>query len=169
LIFSNFFPVSSTQANTDLLLSTWTNCIITCNWSDGVDRTPPILFTYNKKFDCSKKLYRETDEEFKSRKAKFVKYYIDGTQVGILFQRGDEKKKYAAEQPAFVDYFMQLYSDAIDWKLVYAFTDAGNANKKIITNQYGFKHVFVYPPKVHHLLSPNDNNQHGIREKKMEV
>ena len=36
--------------------SKFTNCIVTCGvWYDGVNRTPPVLFTFNSKFSCDTK------------------------------------------------------------------------------------------------------------------
>lgn len=30
--------------------STYTNCILTCVWADGVNRTPAVLFTLDQRF-----------------------------------------------------------------------------------------------------------------------
>jgi len=43
-------PKGSAQPRSDGNVSNFTNCIVTCIWADGVNRTPPVLFTYNKKF-----------------------------------------------------------------------------------------------------------------------
>ena len=36
-------------------ISKYTNCIITCGWADGVNRTPPILYTFNQEFRLDRK------------------------------------------------------------------------------------------------------------------
>ena len=81
-------------------------------------------------------------------------------------QEEGKRSTYVPESALFIEKFFNLYKNVVNWENVWVLCDAGNANKELIEDKYGVKHVDVYPPKVHHLLSPNDNNLHGICKKK---
>ncbi len=43
-------PEGGAQPKSSTAITRFTNCIVTVVWSDGVNRTPPALFTFNRKF-----------------------------------------------------------------------------------------------------------------------
>ena len=47
---TTFSPSGEAQPKSSTSISRFTNCIITCLWADGVNRTPSVLFTYNQQF-----------------------------------------------------------------------------------------------------------------------
>lgn len=152
------------------LISPYTNCILTCVWADGVDRTPPILFTYNKNF--IKKVRRgEYDIDVLSEEAQDLcdLWGLDEDQVCYIQDFESPDKKFVAEHQTLIEHFMWKVYSHITWFQVYKFMDAGQAFKKAGLGEYICQWQgghFVYPSPVHHLLSPNDNNQHGIGKKK---
>jgi hypothetical protein len=50
---SSWSPVGGAQPKSGMAVSTYTNCIITCVWADGKNRTPAMLFTYDQRFSRS--------------------------------------------------------------------------------------------------------------------
>ena len=47
---SSFCLKGGSQPHSDVLITSFTYCIVTCVWADGVNRTPAVLYTYNQKF-----------------------------------------------------------------------------------------------------------------------
>ncbi|MBK7002185.1 MAG: hypothetical protein IPH35_20195 [Rhodoferax sp.] len=47
LLQRTFSPSGTSQPKVDRAMSRYTNCIVTCVWADGINRTPSVLFTYN--------------------------------------------------------------------------------------------------------------------------
>lgn len=45
-----YAPAGGAQPKSGAAIAQFTNCIVTVVWSDGVNRTPPVLFTFNGKF-----------------------------------------------------------------------------------------------------------------------
>lgn len=101
---SPFFPPFShrTQPRINKIMPTYTNCIVTLVWADGVPRTPPIIFTHDPKMKiwarktprrqaAENDLYRALDE-FKITLDQLV--YLDG------------KKKYVAESSAILEKYL---------------------------------------------------------------
>lgn len=53
---TSFSPIGAAQPRSKHMLPIYTNCIVTCVWGDGVNRTPSVLFTYNPNFRTDRTL-----------------------------------------------------------------------------------------------------------------
>jgi hypothetical protein len=153
-------------------LSSYTDCIVTLSWADGELRTLSILFTKDKNFVLSGK-------KTPSKKAKdaallklLKKYNIDANRIQLV---GGGGGYYAKENPHIVSAFIKHYEEEIDWGKVALFRDAGTCFSKQrtpILPDLGVVREITYPPKVHELISPNDNKWHGVAKgiwRKMEL
>lgn len=143
-------------------VSRFTNCIITCPWADGKNRTPPVLFTYNPAFRLDRPSTARRDEQVEYLRARLAHYGIDKSRVIYNGKDKEEKETYAKECPDLLRRFFKLYkipSDAV------ALSDNGNSffeNSESVLEALGFKNHLCYPANVHQWLSVNDNPLHGL-------
>ena len=158
---TTYSRVGGAQPSSEKAVSNFTNCILTCVWMDGKNRTPPVLYTYNSKFRRDRKdtpriraEVEKLDECLKSlRLAKHRAVYI-GTD-------SKEKRTYVPESSDLVRRFFKQYK--IEPGCV-IFSDNGksffDAGESVLT-ELGFQTHVAYPAAVHQFLSPNDNRLHG--------
>lgn len=142
-------------------VSNFTNCIITCVWADGVNRTPPLLFTYNSAF----RLDRNPTKRRTAQQAHLIglmdKYGISKERIIYVGSERHESRKYVRESPDLIRRFFGVYG-VLEGVTIYS--DEGNAffdNGESVLKEHGFKKHVCYPAKVHQYLSPNDNRLHG--------
>lgn len=146
-------------------ISPYTNCIVTVVWADGINRTPPMLFTYNPEF--------RRDRNTTARRAALVQHFddclkemdIDIKRIVYVGKEKEESRTYVTESPALLRIFFKHYKipkqAVILSDLGRSFVDQG----KSVLLDFGFqKHVY-YPAAVHQYLSPNDNRLHGTAKK----
>lgn len=148
-----------------------TNCIVTMIWADGVNRTPPMMFSCNPAFQTEKEWLtpRKGRKRNMTAKRKAMlshklavqkEFGIQDCQIHYL-DLGD--MTYCKESAEIVRIFFNTYKDNIPSKSA-VFHDAGNAFSKVkdeITAANIVDRFVEYPPCVHEILSPNDNNLHG--------
>ena len=130
-------------------------------WYDGENRTPSIGFTYNNNAEKPEKLTPARMKKWNATKQLMRRYHIKSDRLIVL----EGSSLYSGENPDLVRMFMEYYEDTIDWPKITIFRDKSNAfleDKEDIFNEFDVDNVLVYPPKVHELLSPNDNKLHGI-------
>ena len=141
---------------------TYTNCVVTLIWSDGVPRTPPVMFTNDPKFrDRDLTTYRrkqirsEADSLFKN-------YNVDSYQVFWL----GGSSHYVPESMEILGFYgamVQVPKESV------IFHDAGNAfmsqGQSVIPLIWGTR-AAIYPTIIHQFLSPNDNRYHGVAKQK---
>ena len=88
-------------------ISKYTNCIITCVWNDGINRTPPILYTHNQNF----RLDRNKTERRDAQEAHFQecaeRHKIDQSRVVYIGKLKNETEQYAKECPALLRLFFE--------------------------------------------------------------
>lgn len=145
------------------VISSYTNCIVTCALADGKNRTPPVLFTLNPEFrtdhsrtDRRAKLeqkFRELLAEFNIKRRRVV-------YAGNLGRHGE----YCKESIELVDHFFKLYPRMKGCTIL---TDKGGCFSKSL-EEFGAKRHLMYEPAVHHFLLPNDNKFHGVAKGDME-
>lgn len=162
---TSFAPTGDAQPKSAGGISQFTNAIITCVWSDGVNRTPSVLFTFNGKFRHDRVAQRYARQEWRADK-----FVLDGTmkRLGIAPSRviyiGDEKREtriYVPESPVLIRRFFDLYQVPEGCVI---FSDNGKSmyeNKTSVLLNLGFARHSTYPAAVHQYLSPNDNRLHG--------
>lgn len=152
-------------------IPSYTNCIVTMVWADGVNRTPPMVFTYNPDFQNenqwirppSGKKRRLTDnrrDTLAQRTAAMKCFSIQEIQVKYLYS---STSKYCKESASIVRQFFEAYRESIPKNSV-VFHDSGTAFNKVtedLTGEFSVQSFVEYPSCVHELISPNDNNLHG--------
>ena len=123
----------------------YTNCIITLIWSDGVNRTPPIMFTNDPKFRDDRITTSRRETIRSDCDALFEKYSISPEQVVWL----GGSSHYVPESRALVERFRamsQIPSESV------IFHDKGNAfmdhGESIVPSLFGTKSA-TYPPLIH--------------------
>jgi len=160
-----YAPAGGPQPKSGSKLSTFTNCIVTMVWSDGVNRTPAVLFTYNGAFRTDRptrgkgKRKQKWADEKKYVKDMMAKYGISDMRVVYIGSDKNESKTCVSEKADLVRRFFEIH----DPPTVPILTDDGRAFKEKdvdVLKSLGYQRV-VYPPAVHQYLSPNDNNLHG--------
>ena len=154
------------QPKSDQKITTYTNCIVTVLWADGMKRTPPLLFTYDNRFRRDLKSTKKRDEKLKWLDECLEKYNINPDRVIYAGKLKGDTRTYVSESPDLVERFFKHYGLA---KGVVIFHDKGKSflkDKQSIFPDIGFKDHFTYPPAVHQYLSPNDNRYHGIAKTK---
>lgn len=162
---SSFASQGGSQPMSSAAISQYTNCIVTVVWADGINRTPPMLFTYNPAF--------RQDRSSTARRAALVQHFDDclnekGIDVKRIVYVGEEKgesRSYVSESPALPRYFFGHYKvpkrAVILSDLGGSFVDQG----KSVLLDLGFQKHACYPAAVHQYLSPNDNRLHGTAKK----
>jgi len=141
--------------------SRFTNCIVTCVWRDGKNRTPPVLFTYNQNFRLDRPSTAKRDEEVEYLRERLKHYGIDKVRVIYIGNDKGEKETYAKESPDLLRRFFGLYKIPADATVL---SDNGNSffeNSESVLMALGFKNHLCYPANVHQWLSINDNPLHG--------
>jgi len=158
---SSYSPIGGAQPKTSAIISSYTNCIITVVWSDGVNRTPPVLFTYNGKFRRGRvgRVAWKAEEEHLN--AMMRHYEVEPYQIVYVGKPQKETRTFVSESADLLRQFFSLY-DIPEGAVIFSdngksFFTNGNSN----LTQYGFAKHVPYPAAVHHLLSPNDNRLHG--------
>ena len=165
----SFSRRGSDQPKICKMLSKYTNCIVTLVWSDGVNRTPSMVFTYNPEFCNAGECFHVSTKAFTLTIFRFLgnnAHTIDGQRICYLDQKQHKKSTYCKESPEIVNMFLEHYENVLPEDLI-IFSDSGTCfmNKGAdIINDAGLIHV-KYPPCVHQYISPNDNKLHGVAKR----
>ena len=149
------------QPKSDLSISGFTNCIITVVWADGVNRTPPVLFTLNQLLRFDRHSTPKRDREVDRLEYLLDKYKIHRSRLIYIGKTKDEKGVYVSESTDLIRRFWQIYRIP-NGTVIYS--DKGKAffpGGASVLEELGFQQHESYPPAVHHYLSPNDNRLHG--------
>lgn len=157
----SYSPTGSSQPKSRGAANQFTNCIVTVVWSDGVNRTPPALFTYNGKFRLDRVGRKAWVQERETFQGALVRYGIDPKRIIYIGSEKDETRTYASESAEFLRRFFELYR--VRSKGV-VFSDNGTAffpGGVSALEALGFEKHVSYPAPAHQYLSPNDNRLHG--------
>ena len=154
----------------------FTNCIVTCYWADGVNRTPPVLFTYNQDFrteqawrDMATPTKRVNITALRRKKIDLLTRFMDGFGISakqvVVLPRSAGKKKavYCKESEVIINRFFQIYKKQISRKTV-MFHDSAKFFDTVcgsLINEGLLGQNVEYPSAIHQHLSPNDNILHG--------
>jgi transposase len=161
----SFAPSGGPQPMVSESISPYTNCIVTCGWSDGINRTPPKLFTYNPAFRTDRKKTKRRSDQIEHLNECLDKYGISEDRVVYIGKDKGETTKYTRECPELIRIFFDGYTIPPDSR-VYSdngnsFFDEGNS----VLEEVGFLKHRCYPAKVHQYLSMNDNALHGTSKR----
>ncbi len=89
--------------------SNFTNCIVTCLWADGENRTPSMLFTYNSAFRRDRSPTLKRTEQVQHLLDYLDKYGISEDRIVYIGNEKNETRKYARECPDLVRRFFSHY------------------------------------------------------------
>jgi hypothetical protein len=105
----SYAPAGGAQPKSGVAITQFTNCIVTVVWSDGVNRTPPVLFTFNGKF----RLDRVGRKVWVLEKDKLVnalaRFSINEKRVIYIGDKKNETRIYASESADLLRRFFELY------------------------------------------------------------
>lgn len=157
----SFQPRGTPQLAHPTTIPSYTNQIFEGLWADGLNRTPALLFTHNPKFDLSRRGRSKHSSEQQHFLQVLAAHGID--QSRIIYERSD--KHYYAESADMVRVFLGRYSAEFgDFSTITSFSDDGRAYKvgegRTVFDEAGVRKHCVFPPIVHHYLSPNDADLH---------
>ncbi len=158
---SSFASQGGSQPVSAESVSTFTNCVITCLWADGVNRTPSMLFTYNAAFRHDRNPTTRRAAQVKHLDEALRKYHIAPNRVVYVGESKGETRTYVPESPALLRQFFKNYKAP---QGAVALSDNGNSlfeEGKSVLLGLGFERHECYPAAVHQYLSPNDNHLHG--------
>jgi transposase len=142
-------------------ISKFTNCIVTVIWADGINRTPPILFTYNQNFRWDRNPTVRRAAQVEHLRERLAHYGINKVRVIYIGKDKGEKETYVKESPALLRRFFGVYGVPPGGV---ALSDNGNSfseNGESVLKAIGFENHENYPADIHQYLSANDNRCHG--------
>src|SRR3989338_6803378 len=87
----------------------FTNCIVTCVWADGDNRTPSVLFTYNQLFRLARHPTARRTAAMNRLQEVLTEFAVDGRRVVYAGESKGEKRTYCAESPRIIRRFFSLY------------------------------------------------------------
>ena len=153
------FSLSGTsQPKVDRAISRHTNCIVTCIWADGTNRTPSVLFTYNSAFRTDRNPTARRAEIYKHLEREASRLQIDFNRIVYVGDKTGETRTFVQESDDLLKSFFTYYQVP---EGAVVLSDSGNAFGSGVLEALGFSRHAQYPPAVHQYLSPNDNNLHG--------
>ena len=142
------------------------NCMVTVVWSDGVNRTPPVLFTFNGKFRLDRVGRKAWVPERDKLVNALARFGIHAKRVIYVGAEQNETRLYVSESAELLRRFFALYP--IPPKVV-VFSDNGKSffpGGVSALESLGFARHMPYPAPVHQHLSPNDNRLQGTAKAK---
>lgn len=105
----SYAPAGGSQPKSSGRNSKFTNCIITVVWSDGVNRTPPVLFTFNGKFRLDRVGRKAWVQEREKLQGALLRYGIDAKRVIYIGSQKNEARVYATESAELLRRFFEIY------------------------------------------------------------
>ena len=158
---ASYAPSGGAAPKSSAAIAQFTNCIVTVVWSDGVNRTPPVLFTFNGKFRLDRIGRKAWEQEREHLVDALTRFGIDTKRVIYIGTEKKETRIYAGESAELLRRFFALYQIP---RNVVVFTDNGKSffpGGVSALESLGFAKHVSYPAPVHQYLSPNDNRLHG--------
>ncbi len=158
---SSFAPSGGAQPKVNVHLTSYTNCIVTCVWADGRNRTPPVLFTYNQDFRLDRPSTARRIAQVAHLRSCLQWYDIAPHRIVYVGSDKGEHRTYCSESAELIRRFFGLWEVR---EQGIALSDNGNAfypQGNSVLLALGFDSHYPYPAPVHQYLSPNDNNLHG--------
>lgn len=150
----------------------FTNCIVVCAFADGSKRAPPMMFTYDARFNFNRRQTKARTQESKKILDLFKKLRPFGVSPDdVVYLEPPRTKKgkpytYVAESKDILRRFVEKRNIP---KNVSIFHDEGNAfggENSTNLKDLGFENPIVFEPAVHQYLSVCDNNWFGAAKMK---
>jgi transposase len=160
-----YAPSGGAQPMSDRSRTSYTNCIITCVWADGKNRTPAVLYTLDPKFRRDRKVTASNKDDVAWLDECLRDYGVNPERVVYVGKGKGEKGNYVSESADLLRRFFEYYRVP---KGGIVLSDNGTSfleNGEDIFTKLGFVRHLHYPAAVHQYLSPNDNRLHGAAKK----
>ena len=154
------------KPKSDSSISRFTNCIVTCIWADGLNRTPSELYTYNQEFRFDRCSTARRKAQLDQLEACLRTSNINPNRIVYVGELKKERRSYVSESADILRQFFGLYQVPSNCIVL---SDNGNSfmeNGESVLEKIGFKTHLQYPAAVHQFLSPNDNKLHGAAKQK---
>ena len=91
------------------LLALYMNCIVTCVWADGINRTPAVLFSYNPRLRRDRNVTDQRALDELDLTDALAEFHVDGRRVVFAGAVKGETRKYCAESNEIILRFLDLY------------------------------------------------------------
>jgi transposase len=156
-----YAPAGGAQPKSSTAITQFTNCIVTVVWSDGVNRTPPAIFTFNGQFRPDRVGRKAWVKERDKLVNALARFGINAKRVIYIGAEKNESRIYASESAELLRRFFALYQIPPN---VIVFSNNGKSffpGGVSALESLGFAKHVSYPAPVHQYLSPNDNRLHG--------
>ena len=156
-----YAPAGGAQPKSSAAITRFTNCIVTVVWSDGINRTPPVLFTFNGKFRLDRVGRKAWVQEGDKLVNALARFDINAKRIIYIGTEKNETRIYASERTELLQRYFALYQIPPN---VVIFSDNGKSlfpGGVSALETLGFAKHVSYPAPVHQHLSPNDNRLHG--------
>ena len=157
----SYSPVGAPQPQNKKKITRYTNCIITCVFADGKNRTPALLFTYNPKFKRWDNWTKLRGEE--ESKLDFA-LDLNGISKDRVFYYDiplTNSKTYFPECLVVLEVFWRKYPILKDCVI---FTDEAkwlSSKGEDPIMRLGCRKHYYYKAHLHHFTSTNDNGLHA--------
>jgi len=166
----SFSPIGSKQPRDGKGYTNFTNCIVTCIWADGVDRTPSVLFSYNQVFRKGLNSTKRRDAIQAELDDAIKRYDLKPEQLVYVGKEKNEHGHYVSESSGILKHFLAMY-DIPEGAVILSdngrsLVSAKGSTEVPVLEAAGFKKHICYPAAVHQFLSPNDNELHGAAKQK---
>ena len=161
-----YAPAGGAQPKSSTAITQFTTCMVTVVWSDGVNRTPPVLFTFNGKFRLDRVGRKGWVPERDNLVNALARFGIDAKRILYIGAEQNETRRYVSESAELLRRCFAL--DPIPPKGV-VFSDNGQSffpGRVSALESLGFAKHVPYPAPVHQHLSPNDHRLHGTAKAK---
>ncbi len=162
----SYAPAGGAQPKSSAAITRFTNCIVTVVWSDGINRTPPVLFTFNGKFRLDRVGRKAWVQEGDKLVNALARFDINAKRIIYIGTEKNETRIYASERTELLQRYFALYQIPPN---VVIFSDNGKSlfpGGVSALETLGFAKHVSYPAPVHQHLSPNDNRLHGTAKAK---
>lgn len=156
-----YAPAGGAQPKSSTAITRFTNCLVTVVWSDGVTRTPPVLFTFHGKFRLDRVGRKAWVQERDKLVNALARFGIHAKRVISIGAEQNETRLYASASAGLLRRFFARYQIP---RNVVVFSDNGKSffpGGVSVLESLGFAKHVSYPAPVHQHLSPNDNRLHG--------
>lgn len=150
----------------------FTNCIVVCAFADGSDRAPPMMFTYDARFDFERRQTANRSAETDRIQELHKELQLHGVSPEDVVYLEPPKTKsgqpysYVGESKDILRQFLEKRKVP---KNVTIFHDSGTAfggKKSTSFKDLGYENCIVFEPAVHQYLSVCDNNWIGAAKQK---
>jgi len=102
---TSFSPTGGAQPKSDMTISRFTNCFITCLWPDGVNRTPSMSFTYNQQFPDDRRRTARHDAQLEHLMLSLELHGLDTDRVVNVGTAENERRTFVFESSSLVRLF----------------------------------------------------------------